>query len=86
MKLEEIVRGVSLDGIEPTSVVTVSAAEMIGADSLQLVYKLPSGDLRERLLTVEISAEFPNGASEQIKRAATENATALGFKSKVWES
>jgi hypothetical protein len=34
----------------------------------------------------EGSAEFPNGASEEIKRAATESATALGFKSKVWES
>lgn len=36
-------------------------------------------------VTVEISAEFPNGASEQTKRAVTENAGALGFKSKSWE-
>lgn len=36
-------------------------------------------------VTVEIDAEFPQGASEQTKRAVSENATALGFKSKVWE-
>ena len=36
-------------------------------------------------ITLEINAEFPAGASDQIKRAVSENATALGFKSKVWE-
>jgi len=36
-------------------------------------------------ITVEINAEFPNGVSDQIKRAVTENATALGFKTKAWE-
>ena len=36
-------------------------------------------------VTVEISAEFPDGAAEQTKRAVSENATALGFKSKTWE-
>jgi predicted AAA+ superfamily ATPase len=36
-------------------------------------------------VTLEVSADFPNGASEQTKRAVAENATALGFKSKLWE-
>jgi len=36
-------------------------------------------------VTVEVSADFPNGASDQTKRAVTENATALGFRSKNWE-
>lgn len=36
-------------------------------------------------ITLEISADFPNGASEQTKRAVAENAAALGFKSKLWE-
>ncbi|RKH96254.1 ATP-binding protein [Corallococcus sp. AB038B] len=36
-------------------------------------------------VTVEISADFPNGATDQTKRAVTENAAALGFKSKLWE-
>ncbi len=36
-------------------------------------------------VTVEISAEFPNGVSDQVKRAVSENATILGFKNKTWE-
>jgi uncharacterized protein len=36
-------------------------------------------------VTVEISAEFPAGASDQTRRAVSENAMALGFKSKSWE-
>ena len=36
-------------------------------------------------VTLEISADFPNGASDQVKRAVSENANALCFKSKTWE-
>lgn len=36
-------------------------------------------------VTVEITAEFSAGASDQTRRAVSENATALGFKSKSWE-
>jgi predicted AAA+ superfamily ATPase len=36
-------------------------------------------------VTLEVSAEFPSGASDQTKRAVAENAAALGFKSKLWE-
>ena len=36
-------------------------------------------------VTVEISAEFPEGASDQVKRAVSENASSLGFKNKTWE-
>jgi len=36
-------------------------------------------------ITVEINAEFPSGASDNIKRAVTENATALGFRTNAWE-
>jgi superfamily II DNA or RNA helicase len=50
MKLEEIAGGLSLDGVEPTGVVTVVAAVPIPPDSVQLVYRLPDGALRERLL------------------------------------
>jgi len=37
-------------------------------------------------ITVEIEADFPAGASDTTKRAVSENAAALGFKSKSWES
>jgi uncharacterized protein len=36
-------------------------------------------------VTVEISADFTHGVSEQTKRAVSHNATVLGFKSKSWE-
>jgi len=36
-------------------------------------------------VTVEIGAEFPNGAPDHIKRAVSENANSLGLKNKSWE-
>jgi hypothetical protein len=36
-------------------------------------------------VTLEIVAEFPAGASDQTRRAVSENASLLGFKSKTWE-
>ena len=36
-------------------------------------------------LIVEISAEFPDGASETVKRAVTENANSLGLNAPDWE-
>ena len=36
-------------------------------------------------VSIRISAEFPEGASDQIKRAVTENANALKFTNKEWE-
>lgn len=41
----------------------------------------PQVDLR---ITVEINADFPNGVTDQIKRAVSENATILGFTG-TWE-
>jgi hypothetical protein len=36
-------------------------------------------------VSVEVTAEFPAGVSDQIKRAVSENAASLGFKNKTWE-
>jgi predicted AAA+ superfamily ATPase len=36
-------------------------------------------------VTLEIHADFPQGVSDGIKRAVSENATSLGFKTKDWE-
>jgi hypothetical protein len=50
------------------------------------IIALLAGDPNASLnITLEINADFPSGASDQIKRAVSENATALGFKTKVWE-
>ena len=61
MKLEELTPGVNLEGIEPSSIVTVVAAIPLPPDSLQLIYRLPDGALRERLLsrTDEASIKAP---------------------------
>lgn len=50
MKLEDVTAGVSLEGVEPSHVVTVVAAIRIPPDSVQLIYRLPDGTLRERLV------------------------------------
>ena len=52
----------------------------------EMVAVLTSDPTATVKVTLEITADFPNGASEQTKRAATENATALGFKTKSWEA
>ena len=36
-------------------------------------------------VSVEITADFPEGVSDQIKRAVSENAASLSFKNKTWE-
>ena len=42
----------------------------------------PNANVR---LTVEISAEFPQGASDGVKRAVSENSRTLGLKTADWE-
>lgn len=54
----------------------------VAEEIIQLLTSDPNATLE---ITLEISAEFDSGASDQIKRAVSENATSLGFKSKVWE-
>lgn len=36
-------------------------------------------------VSVEITAESPNGATDQVKRAVSENAKSLGLKNVNWE-
>jgi len=51
----------------------------------EIVSLLASDPQAELKVTVEISADFPEGASDQIKRAVSENATSLDFSTKTWE-
>jgi len=51
----------------------------------EIISVLTSDPNADVTVTVEINAAFPNGASDQVKRAVNENATSLGFKTKVWE-
>ncbi len=54
----------------------------IAEEIISLLGDDPNANVR---VTLEIAAAFPEGASDQIKRAVSENATALGFKTKDWE-
>jgi predicted AAA+ superfamily ATPase len=63
-----------------------SAAKMHLVQVAEEIVNLLAGDPNANLeITLEINAEFPSGASDQVKRAVSENATALGFKTRVWE-
>ena len=42
----------------------------------------PNGSVK---VVVEISAEFPDGAKDHLKRTVSENARTLGLKSADWE-
>jgi superfamily II DNA or RNA helicase len=50
MRLEELAVGQSLSGIEPAEVVSVVALVPLAEGSVQLIYRLPDGAIRERLL------------------------------------
>ena len=54
----------------------------IADEVIALLASDPNATIR---ITVEIDAEFLQGASETIKRGVSENATSLGFKAKDWE-
>lgn len=63
-----------------------SAAKMRLVEVAEEIISVLAGDPNASLnITLEINAEFPNGASDQIKRAVSENATSLAFKTKSWE-
>ena len=51
----------------------------------EIISNLASDPQAELKITVEINADFPSGASDQIKSAVSENAKSLGFKTSTWE-
>ena len=68
------------------SEISPSTAKMgmvqVADEIINLLTSDPNASLK---ITVEINAEFPEGASDQIKRAVSENANSLGFNTKSWE-
>ena len=50
------------------------------------IVNVPASDSQATVIvSVEISAEFPLGVCDSIKRAVSENAASLGFRNKTWE-
>jgi uncharacterized protein len=69
-----------------TADVKAESAKMRLRDIADEIIAVLAGDPQATVtVTVEITAEFPTGASDQIKRAVSENAQQLGFKNKTWE-
>jgi hypothetical protein len=54
----------------------------VADEVIQVLTQDPQANVK---VTVEISAEFSEGASDQIKRAVSENTTSLNFDTKTWE-
>lgn len=55
----------------------------IADEIISLLISDPHASLK---VTLEISADFPNGAKDSIKRAVSENARTLGLKTADWEA
>ena len=51
MQLSSLKRGLTLVGLEPSIVVTLAAVVPLDASAVQVIYKLPDGTIRERLVT-----------------------------------
>ncbi len=51
----------------------------------EVISQLVSAPMAKVRVNVEIGAEFPQGAAEQVHRALSKNATNLKFKVSKWE-
>ncbi|WP_010037292.1 hypothetical protein [Gemmata obscuriglobus] len=58
------------------------ARSSIAADIIEQLAADPNATVR---VTIEISADFPAGVSDALKRIVSENANSLGFHPKEWE-
>ena len=50
IRLEDIMPGIAITGLEPTDVCSIAAVVPLGDGAVQLIYKLPDGTLKDRLL------------------------------------
>ena len=69
-----------------TAEVNAATAKMRLVQIADEIISVLAGDSQAIVkVSVEITADFPEGVSDQIKRAISENATTLGFKNNAWE-
>jgi predicted AAA+ superfamily ATPase len=68
--------------VEVNAALAKSKLNTIAEEVIALLASDPNATIR---ITLEIDAEFPQGASDTIRRAVSENANSLGFKTKDWE-
>ena len=65
MKLSEINPGLNLTGLEPGRTCTVIAATELSPGAVQVIYKLPEGMIKERLLGLADEATISNATVER---------------------
>lgn len=69
-----------------TADVNAATAKMRLVQIAEEIIRVLASDSQANVkVSVEITADFSEGVSDQIKRAVSENATSLGFKNKTWE-
>lgn len=68
--------------VEVSASLAKSKLNTIAEEVIKLLDSDPNANIR---VTLEIDAEFPEGAGDTIKRAVSENAANLGFKVRDWE-
>ena len=65
MTPSQLIPGLSLSGIEPDRIVQVVAAVPVGQEAVTLIYSLPDGAIRERLLTAADFATITPATAER---------------------
>ncbi len=66
--------------------VNAATAKMRFVEIAEDIIALLASDAKANVrVSMEISADFSVGVSDQIKRAVSENAASLGFKNRSWE-
>lgn len=65
MQLAELKSGIALMGLEPELVCTVAAVVPIAEGAVQVIYKLPDGSMKERLLSTSDEATITVAVTER---------------------
>lgn len=65
MTPSQLISGLSLSGIEPDRIVQVVAAVPVGLEAVTLIYRLPDGAIRERLLSAADFATISPATTER---------------------
>ena len=65
IRLEDITPGIAITGLEPTDVCSIAAVVPLGDGAVQVIYKLPNGTLKDRLLNRADEASISIATSER---------------------
>ena len=75
--LPQLIPGLSLSGVEPDRIVQVVAVIPVGDSAVTLIYRIPDGSIRERLLT---EADYPSISVATAERPWSFDGDGTAFK------